>query len=69
MSILTEGVNGQLNDIDLYDATRHSFELNYYLKYDIGTSNYFRKNPYLTKTIAALNSLSKFYLTWLEQLT
>ena len=49
ISVLTEGVNGQLNDIDLYDATRLTLDYNRYFKYDIGHMNYFRRNSYLTK--------------------
>ena len=67
VALLTEGINGQLSDIDFYDATRITFEHNSYFKYDIGGSNYFRKNAYLTKLISMLGDFWRSYLMALEQ--
>ena len=62
VSLLVDGVNGLTNDMDFYDATRTVFEKNSFFKYDLGSTNYFRKNPYLSKVFKAMSEISSMYI-------
>jgi len=68
ISLLVDGVNGQLSDIDFYDGVRGSIIRSPSLSYDVTSSSYFRKNPYLKQTLKSLSDLSKGYLQVLETL-
>jgi len=68
VSLLTDGINGFLNDIDFYDVTRNTFNGNSFFKFDLGSTNYFRNNHYLTKVLGALSEVSNVYLTALYEL-
>jgi len=47
VSLVLDGPNSQLSDIDFYDAVRNAIRTTESLSYDLLPS-YFRKNPYLT---------------------
>ena len=66
VSLIYEGINGQLSDIDFYDATRKVFNSVYGLSYDIGPSGFFRKNSFLKQAISCMKDVSKQYLSVLE---
>ncbi len=66
VSLIYEGINGQLSDIDFYDATRKVFNSVYGLSYDIGPSGFFRKNSFLKQAISSMKSVSRQYLSFLE---
>jgi len=66
VSLLVDGVNGQLSDIDFYDGVRKVVNGLYAFNFDITSSNYFRKNPFLTSSLKAMSDISDGYLTLLE---
>lgn len=66
VSILTDGINGFTNDLDFYDATRGTFERNSFFKFDLGSTQYFRKNPYLTKVLQVMTEISTQYIAVLQ---
>ena len=66
VSLLVDGVNGQLSDIDFYDGVRKVVNGLYAFNFDITSSNYFRKNPFLTSSISAMSYISGGYLSILE---
>ena len=66
VSILTDGINGFTNDLDFYDATRGTFERNSYFKFDLGSTQYFRKNSYLTKVLQVMTEISTQYIAVLQ---
>ena len=62
ISLLVDGLNGQLSDIDFYDGVRNSILRSPAFSFDVTSSNYFRKNYYLVETLKALSDISKSYL-------
>ena len=48
-SLLIDGVNGQLNDVDFYDSLRKIMQRLHGFSFDITHSSYFKKNPFLTE--------------------
>lgn len=66
VSLLVDGVNGQLSDIDFYNSVRGSVKRSPVFHQDVTSSSYFKKNSLLTQTISALSELSKGYLQLLE---
>ena len=67
LSILTDGINGFLNDIDFYDATRTIFDKDSFFKQDLGQSNFFRQNPYLMQVMGAMQDVSNMYIKALHE--
>jgi hypothetical protein len=62
ISLLVDGLNGQLSDIDFYDGVRNSILRSPAFSFDVASSNYFRKDYYLVETLKALSDISKSYL-------
>lgn len=48
ISVLVDGVNGQLSDIDYYDGVRRVLRQTNTINFDAVASSYFRKNPFLS---------------------
>ena len=46
VSLMVDGINSQLSDIDFYDAVRKSIKSTS-LSYDVTLPAYFRKNPFI----------------------
>ena len=68
VSLLIDGVNGQLSDIDFYDGVRKVLQSTHTISFDITASSYFRKNPFLQNAISAMSGLSASYLEALKTL-
>lgn len=61
VSMMLEGVNSQLSDIDFYDQLRLAVKKQPSLSYDVTLPNYFKKNAYLTSAMTYLGPLSDTY--------
>ena len=68
ISLLIDGVNGQLSDIDFYDGVRRVLQSTHTISFDITASSYFRKNPFLQRAISAMSGISASYLELLHNL-
>ena len=68
-SVLIDGVNGQLSDIDYYHGVSRIMQRMHSFKFDITSSNYFSKNTFLNKVIAFSSDITHNYLLALEALS
>ena len=68
VSLMLEGVNSQLSDIDFYDQVRKAVKDSNNLSYDVTLPNYFRKNQYIQSVFNALGFLQASYFTVLENI-
>lgn len=66
ISLLVDGVNGQLSDIDFYNGVKGSVARSPIFHKDVTSSSYFKKNPMLTWVISSLKELSVGYIEMLE---
>jgi hypothetical protein len=48
ISLMIDGVNSQLSDLDFYDQVRKAVKATS-LSYDVTLPHYFRRNPYLNQ--------------------
>lgn len=62
ISVLIDGVNSQLSDIDFYNGVRRVLQQTHTISFDITATSYFRKNPFLMDTINAMSTISAGYL-------
>ena len=68
MSLLYDGVNSQLSDLDFYDAVKDSIKRSEFT-YDIGVPSYFRKNPFISDVSKQMNAaVTNYYMYGLELL-
>ena len=47
VSLLVDGINSQLSDLDLYDQVKDAVKMTDF-NYDTGIPSYFRKNPFIS---------------------
>ena len=67
VQLLTEGVNGQISDIDFYDGLRNVISGLPGVSMEITASSVFRKNPFLNWVLKTCSDISTGYLSLLEQ--
>ena len=68
MSLLVDGVNSQLSDLDFYNEVRKAFKSTDVLNYDVTLPAYFRKNPFITRLSGKLDVILKGYASALRRL-
>ena len=67
VSLMVDGINSQLSDIDYYDQVRKAIKTTDTLSYDVTLPYYFRKNPYLNAASEGFGkSIVDQYLRFLE---
>ena len=70
ISLMVDGINSQLSDIDFYDAVREAIKSTGTIGYDVTLPAYFRQNPFISKlssTVAPATNRYMYYLEWLLQ--
>ena len=68
ISLIIDGLNSQLSDIDFYDQVRLAVKKTDSLSYDVTLPSYFRKNPYITQLAQVTSPVFSHYLSALESI-
>ena len=68
VSLLVDGVNSQLSDLDFYNEVRKAFKSTGVLNYDATLPPYFRKNPFITRLGGKMDVILKGYASALRRL-
>jgi hypothetical protein len=65
ISLMIDGVNSQLSDIDFYDQVRKSVKRTDFV-YDVTLPGYFRRNPFISALYKHCSKLFDLYMRTLE---
>jgi hypothetical protein len=69
VSLMYDGVNSQLSDIDFYNTVRNAVRLTSgVLNYDVTLPAYFRSNPFITSASSYMAPVYKAYTSALSEL-